>query len=104
MNKHIESALSALLTPSQLSTIYRSPLGSNAFGADIQELVRRSFIPAFTEDMRICTYISVIALGASVATWQRNPPSGLRGHDGGNDHNVPKKENGKDSAAGVLEA
>lgn len=58
-----------------------------------------SLIPAFTDDMRICMYLSLVALVASAFTWQRNPPTRLRGHA-----DVEEEKIRSETPTGVLEA
>ncbi|KAK5162997.1 uncharacterized protein LTR77_011052 [Saxophila tyrrhenica] len=68
------TALNRALTPSELSTLYQSPLAAEQFPKNEQQLVSRVYADAFTSEMQTATYIAAACLLFSLLTWQRNPP------------------------------
>lgn len=74
MNKHISSSISNLISPANLQGIFVSPFTIGNYSQAIQIEIRKSYIGAFKEDMRISMCICAVALVVSLAAWQRKPP------------------------------
>nr|POE51690.1 efflux pump roqt [Quercus suber] len=68
------TALAAALSPAQQSALYKSPLVIASFDPQQQALVSEVFAHAFTQEMRIALYMSVVAFVVSILTIQRHPP------------------------------
>lgn len=69
--------IKASLSPVQISGLYKSPLVASAFPSREQELVAQVYARAFTEEMRVATYLAAVAFVASFLTLQRNPPPAI---------------------------
>ncbi len=70
-------ALSSLLSSKQLSALYKSPLVISLLSPAEQALAAKVYAKAFTQEMRIATYIAAACFVASLLTWEKNPPSPL---------------------------
>jgi hypothetical protein len=68
------AALTASLTPAQISSLYKSPIVVETFLPQQQVLVAEVFARAFTEQMRVAAYVSAVCLVVSLMTWERVPP------------------------------
>lgn len=68
------STLATALSPSQQSSLFRSPLIIETFTPEQQELVAEAFAEAFTDQMKVATYISAACFIVSLLTLQKNPP------------------------------
>lgn len=68
------SALNNALTPSQLSTIYKSPLAVEQLSQRERHMVSTIYAEAFTSEMKTATYIAAACPAASLLTLQRNAP------------------------------
>lgn len=75
LNSLIQQKLTGVLSPQQLDDFYRTPIVITSFNILQQLEVRRTYIQAFTVNMRMCMGISAGCLLASLFTYQRNPPS-----------------------------
>jgi hypothetical protein len=68
------AVMHSALTPSQISSLYHSPIIIETFTSGEQVMVARVFAEAFTQQMQVATYISAACLVFSLSTWERNPP------------------------------
>jgi hypothetical protein len=75
LNTKIQNNLGSVLSPEQLTDFYKSPAAILDFTTPEKILVRATYIESFAIDMRICIGIAAVSLLASLATYQRNPPS-----------------------------
>jgi hypothetical protein len=73
LNNDIATSLTNILTPTQLIAFYQSPIAILTFTPEEQLAVRETFITAFNKDMRMCMYVSVVCLVATLCSWQSNP-------------------------------
>ncbi|CAK4013795.1 Major facilitator superfamily domain, general substrate transporter [Lecanosticta acicola] len=60
------SAINEVLSPAQLNSLFRSPLAIATFTPPQQQLVAEAFAHAFTQQMRIATYIAAAGFIASL--------------------------------------
>lgn len=65
------SALSTILTPTEESALYKSPLVVSSFSPQQRAFVSLIYANAFTEEMQIATYISAACFTASLLTLER---------------------------------
>ena len=75
MNNHIETALKGHVTDEVLKKIYISPFSILNYGTEAAFLFRESYIGSFSQDMRVCMYISLVGFVSSLFTWQKHPPT-----------------------------
>lgn len=68
------SPLSQALTVDEMVALLKSPLTIATFTPQQQVLVSEVFADAFTQEMKVATYIAAASLLVSLLTWQRNPP------------------------------
>lgn len=82
------SPLNKALTADEMSALLKSPLTIASFTPQQQMLVSEVFADAFTQEMRVATYIAAASLLISIFTWKRNPaqpvteaslPAGING-------------------------
>lgn len=71
-------ALSQALGAEQMESLLKSPLAIAALSSKQQLQVSQVFARAFTQEMRVATYIAAVCFAVSFLTFQRNPP-----HPGG---------------------
>lgn len=69
------SGLVDVLSPEQISILYRNPAYISQLSLVQQVAVRQAFGLAFNDCLRICTYIAAVSLVVSLFVWQRNPPT-----------------------------
>lgn len=69
------ASLTSILTPEQITTLYRNPGYAATLGVQQQIAVRQAFASSFDQSLRICTYIAAVSLVVSLFVWQRHPPS-----------------------------
>lgn len=62
------------LSPEQIAALFKSPLILSTFPPYQQRLVAGVYASAFTEEMRVATYIAAACLAVSMCTWQRHIP------------------------------
>lgn len=62
------TAISRAISSAQLRTLFQSPLVIETFPPAQQRLVATAFAQAFTEQMRIATYIAAAGLAVSLFT------------------------------------
>jgi hypothetical protein len=72
-NHHIANDLPNSLSPTQLSNLQQSI--TTIYDLDLQQQaeVAKVFASSFNQQMRICTYLSAVALVVAIFTWQKNP-------------------------------
>jgi hypothetical protein len=66
--------LAAVLSPDQMSALLKSPLEIAQLEPGQQKMVSEVFAKAFTQEMRVATYIATACFAASLLTIQRNRP------------------------------
>lgn len=62
------------LTSDEMAAILRSPLVISQLTQGQQAMVARSFAAAFTDEMRVATYIAAACFVVSLLTLQKHPP------------------------------
>lgn len=62
------TAISQAISSAQLRTLFQSPLVIETFSPAQQQLVTMAFAQAFTEQMRIATYIAAASVAVSLFT------------------------------------
>jgi hypothetical protein len=72
-------ALAAALSPTQLTSLYKSPIVIETFSPQQQALVAHVFARAFTQQMKVATYLAAVGFVVSLATWERRPPEMMKG-------------------------
>ena len=75
LNKKLSNGLAGALDPTQLANLERSLNTISTLSPANQGLVAQMYTNAFNEQMRVCTYLSVVALFAAIATYQKTPAS-----------------------------
>ena len=83
--------LTDALTPSEMAAVLKSPLVIAQLTPKQQAMVSRAYATAFTQEMRVATYIAAVCFVVSVLTWQKHPPQLDAGKTG-----VEVKEAGQD--------
>lgn len=68
------SRIYSTLTPTEVESLYRSPLVISTFSLPEQQVVGEVFADAFTAQMWAAMYVAVAALVVSVGTIERHPP------------------------------
>lgn len=66
--------MTAILTPAQASALYKSPIVIETFSPAQQLAVSRVFAEAFTQQMKIATYVAAACFLLSLLTIERSPP------------------------------
>lgn len=74
-NNKLSNGLAGALDPVKIKSLEQSLNNISKLSPVNQGLVAQLYTEAFNEQMRICTYLSVAALLAAIATYQRNPAS-----------------------------
>lgn len=71
-NKKIRAsdALTRELDPDELSALFKSPLVISSFNPKQQALVAKVYAKAFTQEMKVATYIAAACFLISLLTWQ----------------------------------
>lgn len=74
-NHNIAIDLPGILSPTQLSSLQQSI--TTIFDLEPQQQIRVAevFAKSFNNEMRLCMYLSVVALVVALLTWQKNPTS-----------------------------
>jgi hypothetical protein len=62
------------LSPEEMVAVLRSPLAIAQLTHVQQAMVAQAYATAFTQEMRVATYIAAACLVVSLLTWQRHPP------------------------------
>jgi hypothetical protein len=62
------------LSPEEMVAVLRSPLAIAQLTHVQQAMVAQAYATAFTQEMRVATYIAATCLVVSLLTWQRHPP------------------------------
>lgn len=75
LNDKLSKELAGMLDPTQLTTLQRSLSTIRDLEPRQQAAVAGVYAEAFNQQMRICTYVSVGCLLASLATFSRHPAS-----------------------------
>ncbi|CAG8318171.1 unnamed protein product [Penicillium salamii] len=66
--------LQGILTEEQIGALQTSTKILNTLDAPEAQAVRQAYSDAFSQSMRVCTYMAAVAFIAALFTWQRNPP------------------------------
>lgn len=69
------TGLAGILSPEEISILYRNPGFASTLGVQEQVAVREAFAHSFNHSLRICTYVAAASLIVSLFVWQRHPPS-----------------------------
>ena len=75
LNNKLSSGLAKILEPAQIEDLQQSLSSISTLSPANQGHVTQMYTAAFNDQMRVCTYLSVVALLAAIATYQRNPAS-----------------------------
>lgn len=75
MNNKLSSGLAGTLDPARIKDLQQSLNTISTLSPPNQAAVAQIYSNAFNDQMRICTYLSIAALLAAVATYQKNPAS-----------------------------
>ena len=75
LNNKLSDGLAGVLDPARIKSLEQSLNNISTLSPANQRLVQKMYSDAFNEQMRICTYISVVALLAAIATYQKHPAS-----------------------------
>lgn len=75
LNKKLSQQLQGVLDPAKIKALEQSLNTLGSLSPAGQARVGQVYVDSFNEQMRICTYISLFALLAALATYQRNPVS-----------------------------
>lgn len=65
--------LRGILPDEQIQSLQTSPKIINTLEAFQASAVRQTYSDAFSESMRLCAYVAVVAVVAALLTWQRHP-------------------------------
>ena len=68
------TSLANELTPDQMTALFKSPLTISTLTPEQQALVSRVYATAFTQEMKVATYIAAACFLVSLFTFQRHPP------------------------------
>jgi len=79
-NSMAHSRLQGILTYEQISDLQTSTSILQSLKPVQAEAVRVVYADSFSQSMRVCMYIAIASLVASLATWQKNPPSVSKAH------------------------
>ncbi|KAL9097924.1 MAG: hypothetical protein Q9165_000250 [Trypethelium subeluteriae] len=72
-NTWLRNALQGVLTPDQLTTIFRTPEIISSFPADPRDIVRGAFVKIFDLEMRILIGFSAAEFLFTLLMWQKKP-------------------------------
>ena len=75
LNKKLGTGLAGALDLARIQDLQQSLNSLGSLSPANQALVAKMYADSFNEQMRVCTYLSVFALLAALATYQRNPAS-----------------------------
>ena len=75
LNNKLNDGLAGVLDPARIKSLEQSLNNISTLSPVNQSLVVQMYSDAFNEQMRICTYVSAVALLAAFATYQKNPAS-----------------------------
>ena len=78
LNNKLSTCLTGVLDPARVQSLEESLNDISTLNPDDQALVAQAYTDAFNSQMRICTYLSAVALLAAIATYQKNPASVAR--------------------------
>lgn len=75
-NSQIRASLELrnVLTPEEMAAILKSPLLIAQMTPEQQVMVSRAYATAFTQEMRVATYIAAACFIVSLLTFQKHPP------------------------------
>ena len=78
LNNKLSTGLAGVLDPARIKFLEQSLNNISTLNPTDQALVAQTYTDAFNAQMRICTYLSAVALVAAIATYQKNPASVAR--------------------------
>ncbi|KAK0506855.1 hypothetical protein JMJ35_010709 [Cladonia borealis] len=78
LNNKLSTGLAGVLDPVLIKSLEQSLNNISTLNPNDQALVAQAYTDAFNSQMRICTYLSAVALLAAIATYQKNPASVAR--------------------------
>ena len=78
LNNKLSTCLDGVLDPVRVKSLEQSLNNILTLNPNDQDLVAQAYTDAFNSQMRICTYLSAVALLAAIATYQKNPASVAR--------------------------
>ena len=78
LNNKLSTCLTGVLDPARVKSLEQSLNNISTLNSNDQALVAQAYTDAFNSQMRVCTYLSAVALLAAVATYQKNPASVAR--------------------------
>ena len=73
LNKKLRNGLNGVLDSVQIKSLEQAFNTISTLSPTAQNLVADLYTNAFNEQMRICTYLSAVALLAAISTYQKNP-------------------------------
>jgi len=74
MRIRTSEALGESLSVTQRTALFKSPLAIKSLSPQQQALVSEMYAKAFSEQMRVATYVIAVAFIVSLLTLERNPP------------------------------
>ena len=78
LNNKLSTCLTGVLGTVRVKSLQQSLSYISTLNPNDQALVAQAYTDAFNSQMRICTYLSAVALLAAIATYQKNPASVAR--------------------------
>lgn len=75
LNRKLSTGLAGTLDPARIKELEHSLNSISSLSPANQALVAKLYADSFNEQMRVCTYLSIFALLAAIATYQRHPAS-----------------------------
>lgn len=78
LNNKLSTGLAGVLDPVRIKSLEQSLNNISTLNPTDQALVAQTYADAFNAQMRICTYLSALALVFAIATYQKNPASVAR--------------------------
>ena len=78
LNNKLSTNLAGALDPARIKSLEQSLNNISTLNPTDQILVAQTYTDAFNAQMRICTYLSAVALVAAIGTYQKNPASVAR--------------------------
>ena len=78
LNNKLSTCLTGVLDPARVKSLDQSLNSISTLNSNDQALVAQAYTDAFNSQMRVCTYLSAVALLAAIATYQKNPASVAR--------------------------
>ena len=75
LNSKLRKDLSGTLTDDQIGALEKSLNTLKDLNLSEQGLVAQVYADSFNDQMRICTYLSILGLLAAIATYQKTPAS-----------------------------